>query len=55
LIKGDNDGLIRPENKLLGNEKDVLTVQHNQFTVLIVDDVLNSIINFLKYGKFNRI
>ncbi|HOK38988.1 MAG: hypothetical protein WHW07_03380 [Bacteroidales bacterium] len=53
LIKGDNDGLIRPENKLLGNEKDVLTVQHNHFTVLIVDDVLNSIINFLKYGKFN--
>ncbi len=53
LIKGDNDGLIRPKNKLLGNEKEVLIVRHNHFTVLIANDVLNSIINFLKYGKFN--
>jgi hypothetical protein len=52
LIEGDNDGLISPENTLLGNEKDVAYVKYNHLGVIRRKQPIKLVVEFLKFGKF---
>jgi len=54
LIEGDNDGLISPENTLLGNEKDVAYVKYNHLGVIRRKEPRKLVVEFLKYGEFVR-
>lgn len=52
-IKGDNDGRIKPERTVLGNEKDKV-VFHDEHTRLTQDSrVIKLVIEFLRKGSFH--
>ena len=52
FIKGDNDGLIKPEHTLLGNEKDVALLNYTHATITQRRKPRKLIIEFLQFGYF---
>lgn len=52
LIEGDNDGLISPENTLLGNEKDIAYVKYDHLGIIRRKEPRKLVVEFLKYGEF---
>ncbi len=54
LIKGDNDGLIKPEHTLLGNENDTITLKLDHLAVIKRRKSRKQVVSFLKNGMFNR-
>ncbi len=54
LIEGDNDGLVKPEHTLLGNETDTITLKLDHLAVIKRRKSRKQVIQFLKNGKFLR-
>lgn len=52
FVKGDNDGLLLPEQTKLGIEKDVVFVKSWHVGLLFHKKVLKHVVSFLKSGKF---
>jgi len=53
FIKGDNDGLLTPENTKMGIEKDVVFVKSGHTELLFNKLVLRYVVRFLKVGRFD--
>jgi len=52
LIEGDNDGLIKPENTLLGNEKDTISLKLDHLSLIFRKKSRIKVIKFMKTGYF---
>ncbi|MDD4149333.1 MAG: hypothetical protein PHE33_04835 [Bacteroidales bacterium] len=52
LIEGDNDGLIKPENTLLGNEKDTISLELDHLSLIFRKKSRTKVIKFMKTGHF---
>lgn len=54
-INGDNDGLIKPEHTLLGNEQDTITLKLNHGALTQRKKSRKRIMYFLKSGSFDKV
>jgi triacylglycerol lipase len=54
LIKGDNDGLLQPEQTKLGIEKDFILIKSSHWKLLNNNEVINQTKSFLLHGKFEN-
>ncbi len=54
LINGDNDGLIKPEHTLLGNEDDTITLKLDHLAVIKRRKSRKQVIYFMRHGKFEQ-
>lgn len=54
LINGDNDGLLKPEHTLLGNEKDTITLKLDHLAIVKRRKSRKQVIQFLKEGEFKH-
>jgi hypothetical protein len=52
LIVGDNDGLLKPERVILGNEKDIVYVKFDHFGIIRRKKPRKLVVEFLKFGDF---
>jgi triacylglycerol lipase len=52
FIKGDNDGLLTPQNTSLGTEKDIAAVKSDHAFIHRNKKVGNMVVAFLKRGRF---
>lgn len=53
FIPGDNDGLVKPEHTLLGNETDTITLKLDHFSLLESIETRRMVVYFLRYGTFH--
>ena len=54
FIEGDNDGLIKPEHTLLGNETDVIIFKLNHLALVNRKKSRKMVVKFLQKGYFNE-
>lgn len=52
MIEGDNDGLLKPERVILGNEKDIAYVKFDHLGIIRKKKPRKLVIEFLKFGEF---
>ncbi|MDD2386961.1 MAG: hypothetical protein PHP52_09295 [Bacteroidales bacterium] len=52
LIEGDNDGLIKPEHTLLGNETDTISLELDHLALVFRKKSRTKVIKFVKTGHF---
>ncbi|MDD2635015.1 MAG: hypothetical protein PHW82_05900 [Bacteroidales bacterium] len=52
LIEGDNDGLIKPEHTLLGNETDTISFELDHLALVYRKKSRTKVVKFIKTGHF---
>ncbi len=54
FVKGDNDGVLIPEQTKMGIEKDIVFVKSSHVALLFNKKVIKQVTQFLKNGKFSE-
>ncbi|MBN2778325.1 MAG: hypothetical protein JXR36_11815 [Bacteroidales bacterium] len=54
LIEGDNDGLVKPEHTLLGNETDTISLKLDHLALIKRKKSRKRVLEFLNNGQFSR-
>ncbi|PLX09404.1 MAG: hypothetical protein C0596_02360 [Marinilabiliales bacterium] len=55
FIEGDNDGLVKPEHTLLGNEQDTIVFKLDHLALIRRRKPRKEVVEFLKYGTFHYV
>lgn len=55
FLKGDNDGVLLPEQTKMGIEKDVILVKSSHVGLLFDKKVKKQVTSFLRYGVFSKL